>query len=170
MEVLRKASSRLKRFNDLAQNVAPTEPTDIKALEARLRAGASAIESARQGLQALAELKLQKRMPPDNIQEHESYLVSHLAVAASLHYSACEKMIDQKMATEFSHVNTQRVEMVVLSPEALRLQQPESWLALRGQLLNALSAMEEVCQRIKSPMTGQGPREALKDNLRSSGR
>ncbi|WP_272941858.1 type III secretion system effector XopP [Xanthomonas phaseoli] len=70
-----------------------------------------------------------------------------------------------EMATEFSHVNTQRVEMVVLSPQALRLQQPESWLALRAQLLNALSAMEEVCQRIKSPMTGQGPREALKDNL-----
>ncbi|KPL48023.1 outer protein P [Xanthomonas axonopodis] len=164
-EVLSKASSRLKRFNDLAQTVAPTEPTDIKVLEARLRAGASAIESARQGLQALAELNLQKRMPLDNIQEHESYLVSNLAVAASLHYGACEKMIDQKLATEFSHVNTQRVEMVVLSPEALRLQQPEPWLALRAQLLNALAAMEEVCQRIKSPMTGQGPHKALKVNL-----
>lgn len=58
-EVLSKASSRLKRFNDLAQNIVPTQPTDIRALEARLRSGTSAIESARQALQALAELSIQ---------------------------------------------------------------------------------------------------------------
>ncbi|PKV16963.1 type III secretion system effector XopP [Xanthomonas prunicola] len=164
-EVLSKASSRLKRFNDLAQNVVPTEPSDIRALEARLRSGTSAIESARQALQALAELNIQKRMPVDNVEEHENFLVPHFAVAASLHYGACQKMIDQKMATEFGHVNTQRVEMVVLSADAMRLQQPEPWLALRGHLLNALAAMEEVCQRISSPMTGQGPPDSLKDHL-----
>lgn len=164
-EVLSKASSRLKRFNDLAQNVAPTEPSDIRALEARLRSGTSAIESARQALQALAELSIQKRMPVDNIEEHENFLVPHFAVATSLHYGACQKMIDQKMATELGHVATQRVEMVVLSADAIRLQQPQPWLALRAHLLNALAAMEEVCQRIKSPMTGQGPRESLKAHL-----
>ncbi|OOW68248.1 outer protein P [Xanthomonas axonopodis pv. melhusii] len=164
-EVLSKASSRLKRFNDLAQNVVPTEPSDIRALEARLRSGTSAIESARQALQALAELSIQKRMPVDNIEEHENFLVPHFAVAASLHYGACQKMIDQKMATELGHVATQRVEMVVLSADAIRLQQPQPWLALRAHLLNALAAMEEVCQRIKSPMTGQGPRESLKAHL-----
>lgn len=57
-EVLVKASSRLKRFNDLAQKVVPTEPSDIKALEARLRSGTSALESARQAFQALAELNI----------------------------------------------------------------------------------------------------------------
>ncbi|MFA1289802.1 type III secretion system effector XopP [Xanthomonas axonopodis pv. nakataecorchori] len=164
-EVLSKASSRLKRFNDLAQNVVPTEPSDIRALEARLRSGTSAIESARQALQSLAELSIQKRMPVDNIEEHENFLVPHFAVAASLHYGACQKMIDQKMATELGHVATQRVEMVVLSADAIRLQQPQPWLALRAHLLNALAAMEEVCQRIKSPMTGQGPRESLKAHL-----
>ncbi|WP_372359519.1 type III secretion system effector XopP [Xanthomonas axonopodis] len=162
-EVLSKASSRLKRFNDLAQK--RDAPADIRALEARLESGKSAIESARQALQALAELNIQKRMPVDNVEEHENFLVPHFAVAASLHYGACEKMIDQKMATEFGHVNTQRVEMVVLSADAMRLQQPGPWLALRGHLLNALAAMEEVCQRIRSPMTGQGPRDSLKDHL-----
>ncbi|AGI07112.1 type III secretion system effector XopP [Xanthomonas citri] len=164
-EVLSKASSRLKRFNDLAQNIVPTQPTDIRALEARLRSGTSAIESARQALQALAELSIQKRMPVDNIEEHENFLVTHLAVAACLHHDSCKEMIDQKVATELGHVRTQRVEMVVFSPEALRLQQPEPWLALRGHLLNALAAMEDVCQRIKSPMTRQGPRDSLKVNL-----
>lgn len=164
-EVLSKASSRLTRFNDLAQNVVPTEPSDIRALEARLRSGTSAIESARQALQALAELSIQKRMPVDNIEEHENFLVPHFAVAASLHYGACQKMIDQKMATELGHVATQRVEMVVLSADAIRLQQPQPWLALRAHLLNALAAMEDVCQRIKSPMTRQGPRDSLKVNL-----
>ncbi|NMI15905.1 outer protein P, partial [Xanthomonas citri] len=164
-EVLSKASSRLTRFNDLAQNIVPTQPTDIRALEARLRSGTSAIESARQGLQALAELNIQKCMPVDNIEEHEDFLVMHLAVAACLHHDSCKEMIDQKVATELGHVRTQRVEMVVFSPEALRLQQPEPWLALRGHLLNALAAMEDVCQRIKSPMTRQGPRDSLKVNL-----
>ncbi|EKQ58686.1 hypothetical protein MOU_21020, partial [Xanthomonas citri pv. malvacearum str. GSPB1386] len=104
-------------------------------------------------------------MPVDNIEEHEDFLVMHLAVAACLHHDSCKEMIDQKVATELGHVRTQRVEMVVFSPEALRLQQPEPWLALRGHLLNALAAMEDVCQRIKSPMTRQGPRDSLKVNL-----
>ncbi|ASL00070.1 type III secretion system effector XopP [Xanthomonas citri] len=165
LEVLKKASSRLTRFNNLVQNVVPTQPTDIRALEARLRSGTSAIESARQGLQALAELDIQKCMPVDNIEEHENFLVTHLAAAACLHHDSCKEMIDQKVATELGHVRTQRVEMVVFSPDAIRLQQPQSWLALRAHLLNALAAMEEVCQRIKSPMTGQGPRDSLKDHL-----
>ncbi|ATS46185.1 outer protein P [Xanthomonas citri pv. phaseoli var. fuscans] len=165
LEVLKKASSRLTRFNNLVQNVVPTQPTDIRALEARLRSGTSAIESARQGLQALAELDIQKCIPVDNIEEHENFLVTHLAAAACLHHDSCKEMIDQKVATELGHVRTQRVEMVVFSPDAIRLQQPQSWLALRAHLLNALAAMEEVCQRIKSPMTGQGPRDSLKDHL-----
>ncbi|AOS03449.1 outer protein P [Xanthomonas oryzae pv. oryzae] len=164
-EVLVKASSRLKRFNDLAQKVVPTEPSDIKALEARLRSGTSALESARQAFQALAELNIKKRIPVDNIEEHENFLVPQFAIAASLHFGACQKMIDQKMATELGHVPTQRVEMVTLSVDATRLQQPESWLALRAHILNSLAALEEVCQRIRSPMTGQGPRDSLKANL-----
>lgn len=107
-EVLVKASSRLKRFNDLAQKVVPTEPSDIKALEARLRSGTSALESARQAFQALAELNIKKRIPVDNIEEHENFLVPQFAIAASLHFGACQKMIDQKMATELGHVPTQR--------------------------------------------------------------
>ncbi|WP_186465213.1 outer protein P, partial [Xanthomonas vasicola] len=162
-EVLRKATSRLKRFDDLARE--RDAPADIRALEARLQSGKSAIESARQALQALAELKIQQCMPIDNVAEHENFLVLHFAVAASLHYDACDKMIYQKMATELGHVMTQRVEMVLLSADAIRLQQPEPWLALRGHLLNVLAAMEEVCQRIKSPMTGQKPRDSLKDHL-----
>ncbi|RNK91509.1 outer protein P, partial [Xanthomonas vasicola pv. vasculorum] len=65
-------------------------------------------------MQALAELKIQQCMPIDNVAEHENFLVLHFAVAASLHYDACDKMIYQKMATELGHVMTQRVEMVLL--------------------------------------------------------
>lgn len=106
LEVLKKASSRLTRFNNLVQNVVPTQPTDIRALEARLRSGTSAIESARQGLQALAELDIQKCMPVDNIEEHENFLATHLAAAACLHHDSCKEMIDQKVATELGHVRT----------------------------------------------------------------
>lgn len=54
-------------------------------------------------------------MPVDNIEEHENFLVTHLAVAACLHHDSCKEMIDQKVATELGHVRTQRVEMVVFS-------------------------------------------------------
>ncbi|WP_460198829.1 type III secretion system effector XopP [Xanthomonas campestris pv. passiflorae] len=164
-EVLSRASSRLRRFNDLTKELAPTEISDIRVLEARLRSGTSAIESARQALQALAELKIQKRMPLDGIAEHENYVVSHLAVAASLHYGSCEQMLERKLITELGHVPNQRAELVVLSADAIRLQQPEPWLALRAHLLDALAAMEEVCQRVKSPMTGLRPSDALRNNL-----
>ncbi|MBV7280020.1 type III secretion system effector XopP [Xanthomonas vasicola] len=165
IEVLTKSTSRLKRFNDLAENIAPTGSMDIRALEARLRTGKSAIESARQGLQALAELKIQKRMSLEKIAEHEGDLARQLAIAASLHFDACKDMIDQKMATELGHVTTRRVEMVEVSADAIRLQQPEPWLTLRDHLLDALAALEEFCQRIKAPMTGPGSLDSLRNKL-----
>ncbi|WP_284567127.1 outer protein P [Xanthomonas graminis] len=55
--------------------------------------------------------------------------------------------------------------MVTLNPEAIRLQQPESWLALRAHLLDAIAALEECCRRIKSPMTDQALHDSLKAKL-----
>jgi len=165
LEVFNRASARLQRFNDLAMNIAPNQRADIKALEARLRSGTSAIESARQALQALAELKIQQRLSLADIEYREDHLVSHFAQAAALHYGSCQKTIDEKMAQELDHVSTERVEMVMFDADAIRLQQPHAWLTLRACLLDAIGALEEVCQRIKSPMTGQGPRDLLKAKL-----
>ncbi|AKK66770.1 type III secretion system effector XopP [Xanthomonas translucens] len=164
-EVLTNALSRLELFNHLATNVAPTDPADTKVLEARLRPGASAIKSARQGLQALAELKMRQRLPLDQVEYHESKLVSHLARAAALNYDLCRKIIKEKMAKELGYVQTEGVAMVALPREAILLQQPESWLALRAHLLDAIAALEEVCRRIKSPMTDQAPPDWLKGQL-----
>ncbi|UKE49399.1 outer protein P [Xanthomonas translucens] len=164
-EVLTKALSRLELFNHLATNVASTDPADTKVLEARLRSGASAIKSARQGLQALAELKLQERMPLPEVEYYESRLVLNLGQAAALNKGSCENMIDEKMEKELGYVHTGRCAMVALPSEAILLQQPESWLALRAYLLDAIAALEEVCRRIKSPMTDQAPPESLKAQL-----
>ncbi|MCS3361871.1 outer protein P, partial [Xanthomonas translucens pv. translucens] len=97
--VLNNALSRLQQFNRLA-NIAPADPGNIKGLEARLRSGALAIESARQGLQALAELKMRQQLPLDQVECHESKLLSHLAQAAALNYNSCQNIICEKMAKE----------------------------------------------------------------------
>ncbi|WIH03944.1 hypothetical protein KHF85_13900 [Xanthomonas translucens pv. graminis] len=69
-------------------------------MEARLKSGESAIQSARQGLQALAELKIQQRMPLSQVEYYESELVSGLAKAAALNCDSCQKIIKEKMAKE----------------------------------------------------------------------
>ncbi|KGR59153.1 hypothetical protein NX79_16035, partial [Xanthomonas vasicola] len=70
-EVLSKATSTLIRFNDWAQTIGRTDTKDIGALETRIGTGKSAIESARQGLQALSELKIQRRISSPDIEAHE---------------------------------------------------------------------------------------------------
>ncbi|QDI02670.1 outer protein P [Xanthomonas cerealis pv. cerealis] len=162
--VLNNALSRLQQFNRLA-NIAPADPGNIKGLEARLRSGALAIESARQGLQALAELKMRQQLPLDQVECHESKLLSQLAQAAALNYNSCQNIICEKMVKELGYVHTEGVVMLALPAEAILLQQPESWLALRTHLLDAIAALEEVCRRIKSPMTDKAPPDWLKDQL-----
>ncbi len=49
--------------------------------------------------------------------------------------------------------------------QAIRLQQPESWHALRTHLLDVIAALEEVFRRIKSPMTNRAPSDVLKAQL-----
>ncbi|PKV16962.1 type III secretion system effector XopP [Xanthomonas prunicola] len=164
-EVLNRASSRLQLFNHLVTNVAPRDSADAKSLEARLRSGASAIESARQGLQALSELKIQRRMAPPDIEAHENRLVSSLAQAAAMNYVSCERRIDQKLTQELGSVLTESGDFARFDIQAIRLQQPESWHALRAHLLDAIAALEEVFRRIKSPMTNRAPCDSLKAQL-----
>jgi len=164
-EVLNRASARLQLFNHLVTNVAPRDSGDAKSLEARLRSGASAIEFARQGLQALSELKIQRRMSSADIEAHENRLVSSLAQAAAMNYVSCERMIDQKLAQGLGSALTEGSDFAQLDIQAIRLQQPESWHALRAHLLDAIAALEEVFRRIKSPMTTRTPCDSLKAQL-----
>ncbi|KUF20991.1 hypothetical protein [Xanthomonas phaseoli] len=152
-------------FNHLVTNVAPTESANIRSLEARLRSGALALESARRGLQALSELKMQRRMSPPDIEAHENQLVSSLGQAAAMNYVVCEKMIDYKLEQEMGSVLTDSSDFARFNIQAIRLQQPESWHAIRAHLLDVIAALEEVCRRIKSPMTNRAPSDHLKSHL-----
>ncbi|PPV10208.1 type III secretion system effector XopP [Xanthomonas axonopodis pv. vasculorum] len=164
-EVLNRATARLQLFNHLVTNVAPVELADTPSLEARLRSGASALESARQGLQALSELKMQRRMSPSDIDAHEDRLVSSLGQAAAMSYVLCEKMIDQKLTKELGSLLTDSSNFVRFNIQAIRLQQPESWHAIRTHLLDVIAALEEVCRRINSPMTNRALSDSLKPHL-----
>ncbi|PPV03855.1 outer protein P, partial [Xanthomonas bromi] len=161
---MNRASTRLHLYNHLVVNVAPRDSADTKALEARLNSGASALESARQGLQALSDLKMQRRMPLPDIQAHENQLVSSLGQAAAMNYVSCEKLIDQKLE-ELGSVLDDSSDSVRFDTDAIRLQQPEPWLALRDHLLNAILALEEVFRRIKSPMTDLALHDSPKAQL-----
>ncbi|OOW62943.1 outer protein P [Xanthomonas campestris pv. leeana] len=164
-EVLNRASARLQLFNHLVTNVAPMEVSDIRSLEARIRSGASAIESARQGLQALSELKVQRRMSSSDIEAHEDRLVSSLGQAAAMNYVSCEMMIDQKLIQELGSVLIGNGDFARFDIQAIRLQRPESWHALHAHLLDVIAALEDVVRRIKSPMTNRAPSDLLKSHL-----
>ncbi|MCF5951211.1 outer protein P, partial [Xanthomonas perforans] len=138
---------------------------DTRSLEARLKSGASAIASARQGLQALSELKIQRRMSSSDIEAHEDRLISSLGQAAAMNYLSCEKMIDHKLTQELGSVLAESSQFARFNVQAIRLQQPESWHALRTHLLDVIAALEEVFRRIKSPMTNRAPPDVLKAQL-----
>ncbi|MBV6883479.1 type III secretion system effector XopP [Xanthomonas euvesicatoria] len=165
LEVLHTASARLQLFNHLVTNVAPRGGADTRSLEARLKSGASAIASARQGLQALSELKIQRRMSSSDIEAHEDRLISSLGQAAAMNYLSCEKMIDHKLTHELGSVLAESSQFARFNVQAIRLQQPESWHALRTHLLDVIAALEEVFRRIKSPMTNRAPPDVLKAQL-----
>ncbi|ASL00071.1 type III secretion system effector XopP [Xanthomonas citri] len=164
-EVLNNASSTLIRFNDWAQTIGRTDTKDIGALETRVGTGKSAIESARQGLQALSELKIQRRISSPDIEAHEDGLVSSLGQAAAMTYVACEQLIDQKLAQELGATLTDSSGLAQFDVQAIRLVQPEPWRALRIHLLDVIAALEEVSRRIKSPMTNRAPSDSQKGLL-----
>ncbi|AKK63313.1 hypothetical protein FE36_05365 [Xanthomonas oryzae pv. oryzicola] len=116
-------------------------------------------------MQALSELKIQRRMSSADIEAHENRLVSSLAQAAAMNYVSCERMIDQKLAQGLGSALTEGSDFAQLDIQAIRLQQPESWHALRAHLLDAIAALEEVFRRIKSPMTTRTPCDSLKAQL-----
>ncbi|ATS50925.1 outer protein P [Xanthomonas citri pv. fuscans CFBP 6996] len=164
-EVLNNASSTLIRFNDWAQTIGRTDTKDIGALETRVGTGKSAIESARQGLQALSELKIRRRISSPDIEAHEDRLVSSLGQAAAMTYVACEQLVDQKLAQELGATLTDSSGLAQFDAQAIRLVQPEAWRALRTHLLDVIAALEEVFRRIKSPMTNRAPSDSQKSHL-----
>ncbi|WP_164722169.1 type III secretion system effector XopP [Xanthomonas vasicola] len=163
--VLNNASSTLIRFNDWAQTIGRTDTKDIGALETRIGTGKSAIVSARRGLQALSELKIQRCISSADIEAHEDRLVSSLGQAAAMTYVACEQLIDQKLAQELGATLTDSSGLAQFDAQAIRLVQPEPWHALRAHLLDVIAALEEVFRRIKSPMTNRAPSDSQKDHL-----
>ncbi|KGE50249.1 outer protein P, partial [Xanthomonas axonopodis pv. vasculorum] len=116
-------------------------------------------------MQALSELKMQRRMSPSDIDAHEDRLVSSLGQAAAMSYVLCEKMIDQKLTKELGSLLTDSSNFVRFNIQAIRLQQPESWHAIRTHLLDVIAALEEVCRRINSPMTNRALSDSLKPHL-----
>ncbi|MBO9790996.1 outer protein P [Xanthomonas phaseoli pv. dieffenbachiae] len=116
-------------------------------------------------MQALSELKIQRRMSCSDIEAHEDRLISSLGQAAAMNYLSCEKMIDHKLTQELGSVLAESSQFARFNVQAIRLQQPESWHALRTHLLDVIAALEEVFRRIKSPMTNRAPPDVLKAQL-----
>ncbi|KGR53462.1 outer protein P, partial [Xanthomonas vasicola] len=117
-----------------------TDTKDIGALETRIGTGKSAIVSARRGLQALSELKIQRCISSADIEAHEDRLVSSLGQAAAMNYLSCQRMIDHKLTREMGSALAQSSHYARFNVQAIRLQQPESWHALRTHLLDVIAA------------------------------
>ncbi|MBB4724854.1 hypothetical protein FHY31_003238 [Xanthomonas euvesicatoria] len=104
-------------------------------------------------------------MSSSDIEAHEDRLISSLGQAAAMNYLSCEKMIDHKLTHELGSVLAESSQFARFNVQAIRLQQPESWHALRTHLLDVIAALEEVFRRIKSPMTNRAPPDVLKAQL-----
>ncbi|KGR59173.1 outer protein P, partial [Xanthomonas vasicola] len=92
-------------------------------------------------------------------------LVSSLGQAAAMNYLSCQRMIDHKLTREMGSALAQSSHYARFNVQAIRLQQPESWHALRTHLLDVIAALEEVFRRIKSPMTNRATPDVLKAQL-----
>ncbi len=125
--------------------------------EQRIKISQNAMKSAREGLQAIVDLKLRNRLRSKDAVEHEAALFTILGASAAAAYEARNQLIENKWVDQLGV--TQLTEpmlcpVVVRAPlhrADLERQDPDEWYGYLSELEQYRSAMNESLRRMKKP-------------------
>ncbi|WAT15114.1 type III effector protein XopP [Xanthomonas fragariae] len=125
--------------------------------EQRIKLSQNAMKSAREGLQAIVDLKLRNRLRSKDAMEHEAALFTILGASAATAYEARNQLIENKWVDQLGV--TQFTEpmpcpVVVRAPlrrADLERQDPDEWYGYLSELEHYRSAMNESLRRMKKP-------------------
>ncbi|MFA0924993.1 type III secretion system effector XopP [Xanthomonas fragariae] len=125
--------------------------------EKRVELSHSAMSSARKGLHAIGDLKLQNPLTSDALVENEAALWTILGASAANGYSACEELIRDKWTHQLGIAEPTEPMLgpvVVRTPlhhADLERQDPNEWYGYLSELEQYRSAMDESLRRMKKP-------------------
>ncbi|WP_234419456.1 type III secretion system effector XopP, partial [Xanthomonas fragariae] len=117
----------------------------------------NAMESARKGLQAIADLRLGNRLRANAAVENEATLVMILGASAVNGYSACEELMRDKWTHQLGipeHTGPTSTNAAVresMPRTHVERQDPKEWYGHLSELEKYRSAMDESLRRMKKP-------------------
>ncbi|WP_234416495.1 type III secretion system effector XopP, partial [Xanthomonas fragariae] len=125
--------------------------------EQRLKLSQNAMKSAREGLQAIADLRLGNRLRENAAAEHEATLFTILGASAATAYEAHNELIEDKWVHQLNatQLTEPRLDPVVVKVDLhhtdLERQDPDEWYRYLSELEQYRSAMNESLRRMKKP-------------------
>ncbi|SMQ93476.1 type III secretion system effector XopP [Xanthomonas fragariae] len=125
--------------------------------ERRVELSQNAMKSAREGLQAIADLRLGNRLRSNDAVEHEATLFTILGASAATAYEARSELIEHKWAHQFrvTQLTESRLDNVTvrvpLHHTDLECQDPDEWYRYLSELEKYRSAMDESLRNMKKP-------------------
>lgn len=168
-EMLRKALSKAKIFRDvIGSNEGPQGQrgaTSKVVPEQKVKLSLAAMKSAREGLQAVADLKVQGRLQSKAAVEHEHALLTLLGTSAAVGYAARDELLEDKWMQQFDII--QPIEPAIgativqaeLHNSDVERQQTEEWQGYLSEIEQYRGAMDELLRRMKAPDTHKKIRE-----------
>ncbi|MEA9482771.1 type III secretion system effector XopP [Xanthomonas campestris] len=168
-EMLRKALSKAKIFRDvIGSNEGPQGQrgaTSKVVAEQKVKLSLAAMKSAREGLQAVADLKVQGRLQSKAAVEHEHALLTLLGTSAAVGYAARDELLEDKWMQQFDII--QPIEPAIgativqaeLHNSDVERQQTEEWQGYLSEIEQYRGAMDELLRRMKAPDTHKKIRE-----------
>ncbi|MCC4635853.1 type III secretion system effector XopP [Xanthomonas dyei] len=168
-EILRKALGKAKIFRDLiGSNENPQGQRGAVSkvdLEQKVKLSLAAMKSAREGLQAVADLKVQGRLQSKAAVEHERALLTLLGTSAAVGYAARDELLEDKWMKQFGLI--QPIEpaigditvQVELHNSDVERQKTEEWRGYLSEIEQYRGAMDELLRRMKAPDTHKRIRE-----------
>ncbi|WP_425512030.1 type III secretion system effector XopP, partial [Xanthomonas fragariae] len=125
--------------------------------EKRVELSLNAMKSAREGLQAIVDLKLQNPLTSDALVENEAALCTILGMSAAHGYAAREELLREEWAQQFSMpeptdptISRTTVRASVHHADVER-QDPDQWSGYLSEIEKYRSAMYESLRRMKKP-------------------
>lgn len=129
----------------------------------------NAITSAKQGLDAFAYLNARGGLIKKKAWELESQLLTLLGRAATVGYTACDELVEEKwkrdMRAPSALTHRYMPKVQVITPEAIARQQPEEWRGYLQKIDKYRATMEEFVNSAKASGTDKKTRDHLQPIL-----
>ncbi|WP_279631221.1 type III secretion system effector XopP [Xanthomonas fragariae] len=160
-DILRIAMDKARLWNDMIakDEAMRSQPgaAPLLSKEQRIKLSQNAMKSAREGLQAIVDLKLRNRLRSKDAVEQEAEMFTILGASAATAYEVRNQLIENKWVDQLGVTQLTEpmlgpvVVRATLHRADLERQDPDEWYGYLSELEQYRSAMNESLRRMKNP-------------------